>query len=112
MPVGHIIRWLIALPLGLLGFWIMFANFATVFLWIVRREHHSMTPLLGGFLAMFGMLACPLPSIEKGAFVPMAIDVAWLTLTLTVGVIGLLTTAVLRSFKKPTSTPAPPPTEV
>jgi hypothetical protein len=91
MRISDTIRWIISVPLVLLGCWIMFTNVLIVYRWLTRREHHSFTPLLGGTLAFLGMLICPSRQIMHRAWIPLALDIAYLVLNLTCGfaVMGL-----------------------
>ena len=66
--------WILPSLLGVVGCWIIVLNFSVVFLWYVRREHHSFIPLLGGCLAGLAMLACPLPGVVKLAWIPLIVD--------------------------------------
>ena len=74
MHLYDLFRWVLAGLFTLLGGWIIVANYAGVIVWYLRGENHSMTPLIGGFLACFGMLACPMPAVEKVAWVPFIVD--------------------------------------
>ena len=71
--------------MGLFGWWIIILNFAMVYVWLVRREHHSWVPLVGGFLACFGMLACPLTQVQKLAWIPLAVDCGYVVVNLALG---------------------------
>jgi hypothetical protein len=80
----------LAVPLALLGCWIIILNFVIVYRWYVRREHHSFVPLLGGFLALVGLGICPLPQIQRFAWVPLAVDVVYVVSSVSVGFAAML----------------------
>ena len=84
--------------MGLFGWWIIILNFAMVYVWLVRREHHSWVPLVGGFLACFGMLACPLTWVQKLAWIPLAVDCGYVVVNLTCGC-GIMLIRFLRGTK-------------
>lgn len=78
MHVSELLRWILAGLLGLVGCWLIVLNFSVVYLWYVRREHHSFIPLLGGCLAALAMLACPLPGVVRFAWIPLIVDLGCL----------------------------------
>jgi hypothetical protein len=100
MHAIDLLRWLIAVPLGLLGWWIVFLNFWIVVVWIRRREHHSFTPLLGGFIAFIGMGISPQPQIQKLAWLPLGIDAGWCALMLIIGICGMIVRSALGARKR------------
>lgn len=83
----YIFQWMLAIAFGLFGWWIIYLNFAAVYLWIFRREHYSRVPLVGGFFAFAGMGFCPVLEIRRLALLPLFIDVSYFLLTLVVGVL-------------------------
>lgn len=85
MHAHDIARWTAAIVFGLLGWWIIVMNFAIVYVWFVRRKHHSWVPLVGGIFAFAGMVFCPAPQIQRFAWVPLIIDVAFCISALTIG---------------------------
>jgi hypothetical protein len=99
MRISDIIRWIISVPLVLLGCWIMFTNVLIVYRWFTRREHHSFTPFLGGVLAFLGMLICPSRQIMHFAWIPLALDITYLILNLTCGLAVLAFERLLRKRK-------------
>jgi hypothetical protein len=70
---GEVIRWLLAVPLGLLGAWAVLCNYACVALALLRGQHHSVVPLLGGGLLAVAWLLCPATEAAWG-WVPLALD--------------------------------------
>jgi hypothetical protein len=90
MHVYEIFRWVLAVPLTLFGSWIVILNFVIVYRWWARREHHSFVPLFGGFLAFIGLGLCPLRQVQRFAWVPLAVDIVYCVLTLTIGFAAML----------------------
>src|SRR5262245_46858368 len=90
MHIYDLFRWVLAVSLGLFGCWIIILNFVIVYRWYARREHHSFVPLVGGFLAFFAMGACPLPQVQRFAWIPLLIDAGYVLAVLTFGVAGLV----------------------
>jgi hypothetical protein len=90
MPVSQIIRWIIAVPLGLFGWWVIGLNFALVYRWFTRGKHSSMAPFIGGIAGLFGMMICPLPTVQKWAWVPLVVDLGWFTLCCLAGFAGMI----------------------
>lgn len=88
-----IFRWVVALVFGLFGWMVILMNFKIVYVGLVRREHHSWIPLVGGFVAFVGMGFCPLLQVRNLAWIPMVIDVSYFFSMLA---IGLLTMCVAR----------------
>ena len=68
------IRWIVAVPLGVLGAWVIVGNFACLALGLARRRHASMVPLIGGVLASASLLACPLRGSSRVAWLPLVVD--------------------------------------
>lgn len=99
MHAFDIFRWVLAVPVGLLGWWIIFLNFAIVYREYVRGEHHSWVPFLGGLLAFVGMLVCPLLWVEKLAWIPIAVDCVYFVAILTFGLGGMALRRLLRGKK-------------
>lgn len=87
--MGQIIRWVLCAGLGLLGAWIILLNFVIVYLWYVRGRHHSWVPLVGGFLCLIGLAVCPLPQVQRWAWVPLAVDVSYCVLVLLIGLVSV-----------------------
>src|SRR6476660_2663569 len=99
MHAYEIFRWVLPILLGLLGWWIIFLNFAIVYRWYVRGEHHSWVPFLGGFLALVAMLVCPLPQVQKLAWIPIVVDCVYFVAILTFGFGGMGLRRLLRGKK-------------
>ena len=78
MHDSDLLRWVLPGLLGLVGCWIIFLNFSVVYVWFLRREHHSFIPLLGGCLAGLAMLASPLPGVVRFAWIPLIVDLGCL----------------------------------
>src|SRR2546421_71783 len=78
MHVSNLLPWLLPGLLGLVACWIILLNFSVVFLWCVRREHHSFIPLLGGCLAALAMLVSPPTGIARFAWIPLIVDLGCL----------------------------------
>lgn len=87
MHASDLFRWTVAVPLVALGVWIIFLNFKIVYVYFARREHHSWVPLVGGFLAFIGLGICPLPQIQKIAWVPLGVDIVYCVLILVIGLV-------------------------
>jgi hypothetical protein len=87
MHAYAIFRWLIALVFGLFGWLLIFVNFRIVYVWMVRREHHSWIPLVGGLFAFVGMGCCPLRQIQRWAWVPAVIDIGYCVSVMTIGLL-------------------------
>lgn len=87
MHAYDIFRWVVALVFGLFGWWVIFLNFKIVYVWMVRRKHHSWIPLVGGVFALVGMASCPLPQIQRFAWIPLAVDVGYCISVLTIGLL-------------------------
>jgi hypothetical protein len=65
----HLLAWAFAVVFTVLGGWVIALNFAVFYLQFTRQRQHSWIPLIGGFLAFFGMAACPLrPSSDSPGF--------------------------------------------
>jgi hypothetical protein len=99
MHVYEIIRWILALLFGFFGWLLIFVNFKIVYVWLVRREHHSWIPLVGGLFAFAGMGLCPLRPIQKFAWIPAAIDLGYCVSVLMIGLLMQLNTWRLRNKK-------------
>src|SRR4051812_29052150 len=93
MSFGRADEWLQHIPLGdlrharLFGWWLIILNFTIVYRWYVRGKHHSWVPLVGGFVAFIGMSICPLPRIQKFAWVPLAVDCGYCVSVLAIGLL-------------------------
>lgn len=87
MHASEIFRWVGTLVFGAFGGWLIFLNFKIVYVWLVRKKHHSWIPLVGGFLAFFGMGLCPLPQVQRLAWIPLAVDVSYCVLALGIGIL-------------------------
>lgn len=98
MHVSDISRWVVALVFGLFGWFIIFMNFKIVYVWLVRKEHHSWIPLVGGLFALAGMAFCPLPTVRRFAFWPLFIDAGYFVSVMVIG--GLMELYARRSRKK------------
>src|SRR3954454_10039773 len=99
MHAYEIIRWVLSILLGLLGWWIIFLNFAIVYRWYVRGEHHSWVPFLGGFLAFVAMGLCPLPQVQKLAPIPIVVDCVYFVAIITIGFAGMALRRLLKGKK-------------
>jgi hypothetical protein len=87
MHASDLLRWAVGVPLALLGVWIVLLNFRIAYVYLARREHHSWVPLVGGFVALVGMGICPLPRVQKMAWVPLAVDVGYCVSILALGLL-------------------------
>jgi hypothetical protein len=87
MHASDLFRWLVAIPFASFGVWIIFLNFCIVYVYFARREHHSWIPLVGGIFAFVGMGVCPLPQVQKFAWVPLAVDVGYCVSMLAIGLV-------------------------
>jgi hypothetical protein len=74
MDTVDVLRWLLAVPLGLFGVWVTACNYACIYLGLVRREHHSIVPLVGGTCVALAWLLCPAAVARGWAWLPLAID--------------------------------------
>lgn len=90
MHAHDVVRWVLAIVFGLLGWWIIVMNFAIVYVWFVRKKHHSWVPLVGGFFAFAGTVFCPVPQIQRFAWAPLIIDVVFCISALTIGFLMVL----------------------
>jgi len=70
----HLLAWAFAVVFTVLGGWVIALNFAVFYLQFTRQRQHSWIPLIGGFLAFFGMAACPLPAVQRLAWLPFVLD--------------------------------------
>jgi hypothetical protein len=82
-----VFRWLLAIVLGGFGWMVILANFGCVYVWLVRREHRSWIPFIGGVFALGGMAFCPVTEIRRFAFWPLYIDTCYFILAITVGLL-------------------------
>jgi len=87
MHASDIFRWVLAILFGVFGWWLIIYNFAVVYFWLVRRQHHSWIPLIGGFFALVGMAFCPLLQVRRFAFIPLFVDTGYCILALTIGLL-------------------------
>ena len=87
MQISDIFRWVLAIALGLFGWLMISVNLRVVHVWLVRREHHSMIPPLGGLFALAGMAFCPLLQIRRLAWIPVAIDLTFFFSVMTIGLL-------------------------
>jgi hypothetical protein len=87
MHAPEIFRWVVAVVFGLFGWFVISVNFRIVYAWLVRREHHSWIPLVGGFFALAGMALCPLTQVRALAWMPLAIDVGYCISMLAAGLV-------------------------
>ena len=98
MHAYDIFRWVVAILFGLFGWWLIILNFTVVYVWLVRRKHHSWIPLVGGVFALVGMAFCPVPQIRRFAFLPLFIDTGYCIAVMTIG--GLMELYAWRAKKK------------
>jgi|SRR5436190_23018024 len=87
MHASDIFRWALAIVFGLFGWWLIILNFAVVYVWLVRRKHHSWIPLVGGLFALVGMAFCPVPLIHRLAWIPLVVDTGYCLSALTIGLL-------------------------
>lgn len=80
-------RWLIAIVFGAFGSFILFVNFRILYVWLLRREHHSGIPFVGGLFLFAGMAFCPVLLVRKHAWAPLAFDFAYWFCILTMGLL-------------------------
>ena len=83
MGISELLAWIASGVLALLGIWIIILNYSVVISWYLHRRSHSRIPLLGGLSLMAGMLASPLPTVARYAWVPLVIDLGCLHLLVT-----------------------------
>lgn len=83
----YVLAWLLAIVLGGFGWLIIVANFRCVYAWLVRREHHSHIPLVGGFFALVGMNFCPVQQVRGLAWIPLLVDVGFFIIVTTIGML-------------------------
>jgi hypothetical protein len=60
--------------LALFSLYFISMNLGCVYLGLIRRERHSLGPLLGGGAGSLAMLLLPLPELRSWAWVPLAVD--------------------------------------
>ncbi|MDB6125217.1 MAG: hypothetical protein JWQ71_4210 [Pedosphaera sp.] len=99
MDTYTLFRWALSVLFGLLGCWIMLMNFTMVYMWYARRKHSSQIPLVGGGLAFLGLSVCPLPQVQKLAWIPLAVDIGYLVATLTFGFASMLLRRLFKGKK-------------
>jgi hypothetical protein len=71
VSVLEIVRWCFAGFLGLLSIYIIGLNFSCVYLWLVRKEHHSLVPLIGGVTGVLALLICTIAPVHAWAWLPL-----------------------------------------
>lgn len=103
MHVYEAVLWLVALILTLLGGWIIILNFSIWYRWFARGEHHSWIPFVGGFLAMLGMMACPLTSVRKLAWLPLAVDAGYVLTNYVYALVALIWRTLRRRHADPSA---------
>jgi hypothetical protein len=74
VSVGEILWWLLLVPLGLFGAWVAGCNYVCVYLALVRREHHSLVPLLGGGCVALACMSYPAVGVRSWSWLPLALD--------------------------------------
>jgi hypothetical protein len=74
MSILELIRWGLAGLLALLSICVIGVNYSVAYLWLVRKEHHSLAPLLGGVAGLLALLICPLNSTHSWAWLPLVLD--------------------------------------
>lgn len=67
-------RWSLVCLFALIGLWITGVNYGCVYLWIVHRKHGSLTPLIGGVSGALALLLCPIPAVQRWAWLPLVLD--------------------------------------
>ena len=72
--MNDLVRWALTALFGLPGCWIIALNYHAFFLHFTGRRSPSWIPLLGAFMAMFAMLVCPLPAVQKRLWLPLILD--------------------------------------
>jgi hypothetical protein len=89
-------RWVLTGLLGLISLWCTGLNYSCVYLWLARREHHSLGPLVGGVAGMLAMLVCPISAVHRWAWLPLVLDLGCGLLFLNL----LYAIFVLKAFSK------------
>lgn len=87
MHAFEIFRWIVAFVLMLLSCLVFFVNFRILYVGLVRREHHSWIPFVGGFLGYVGMSFCPQPQIQALTVIPMVVEVVFWILAYGIGLL-------------------------
>ena len=77
-----VVRWLIAVSLGLFGACGTVCNYACIASWLFRGEHRSMVPFVGGVCMALAWLMCPAVSSRGWAWIPLVLDPGCLLLLL------------------------------
>jgi len=67
-------QWIFTCLLAFVGIWVMGLNYSCVYLWVARREHHSLIPLIGGIASGVAMLICPIRDVHGWAWLPILVD--------------------------------------
>ncbi len=67
-------RWMLAVPLLLIGVWIIVSGWVLVFQWFIQKKHSSITPLVGGLLTTLGLLLMP-SGYRTLWWMPLVVDV-------------------------------------
>ena len=70
----EIIRCAIAFLFGLFGVFVIVMNYVMIADWIIRRRHHSLSPLAGGICVSIGLLVCPVALCRHWVWVPLVVD--------------------------------------
>lgn len=81
-------RWLAGSLLLGLSIYIFLANIAMVCRFILRHEHHSLVPLVGGLLGMAGLLILPVPVMHRWFWLPFVAD-SWSIICLVAAVYAI-----------------------
>lgn len=98
MHLSDILRWLLAVVIGMFGWVMVSVNIRILFAWFVRKERGSMIFPVGGFFALLGMALCPLTQIRRFAWIPVAVDMGVFYSAMVIGL--LMHLFVRRATKK------------
>lgn len=74
MPLLEIVRWVATILLGAFCLFVVVMNFGCFLTSILRKEHHSVVPFVGGISGCLAMLACPVGQVYRWAWIPLVLD--------------------------------------
>jgi hypothetical protein len=68
------VRWALALPLAILGIYVIASNFSGIAFFVLRGKHSSLVPLIGAGLLSLSMLTAPMSGLGQCAWLPFVLD--------------------------------------
>ena len=67
-------QWLLIVPLAIIGIWVIGLNYLCAYLAVVKHEHHSLLPLVGGIAGGITLLIYPSDAVRAWAWLPLILD--------------------------------------